>query len=102
MLYIIMKKIENSKDINYYDLLAETSFLGQTRDSLRLMMNQFNYKTQNNKSVLTNDILWKRVEKSYNGKTPQLLCFSETRQAQKLERIHNIIEAYESAKNDQL
>ena len=102
MLYIIMRKFEKSRDINYYDLLAETSFLGQTRDSLRLMMNQFNYKTQNNKSVLTNDILWKRVEKSYYGKTPQLLCFSEKRQAQKLERIHNIIEAYESAKNDQL
>merc|ERR1712223_1644791 len=102
MLHIIERKIEKSNAISYDDLLAESSFIGQTHRSLQLMVNQFNYKTQNKKSVLINDILWKRVEKSYYGKTPQLLCFSEKRQAQKLERIHNIIEAYKSAKNNQL
>ena len=102
MQLIIERKIEKSNDISYYDLLAESSFVGQTHYSLNSMVKKFDYKTQNNKSVLTNDILWKRVEKSYYDKTPQLLCFSEKRQAQKLERIHNIIEAYESAKNNQL
>ena len=98
MQLIIDRKIEKPDDINYYDILDEDSFVGQTRKSLLTMVNQFTYKTQNNKRVPTNDILWKRVEKSYYGKTPQLLCFSETRQAQKLERIQNIIETYESAK----
>merc|ERR1712223_580250 len=102
MRHIIERKIEKPHDINYYELLTESSFVGQTLYSLKSMVKKFNYKTQNNKSVLTNDILWKRVEKSYCGKTPQLLCFSEKRQAQMLKRIHNIIEVYDSAKNNQL
>ena len=98
MQLIIDRKIKEPNDIDYYDILAEDSFVGQTPKSLLTMVNQFTYKTKNNKRVPTNDILWKRVKISYYGKTPQLLCFSEKRQAQKLERIQNIIEAYESAK----
>jgi len=97
MMHIIEEKIERSSDINYYELLAK-EIIGQTYTSLSHMVRQFSYKTQNSVKVLSNDILWQRVEKSYLDESPQMLCFSEKRQLKQLELIHNIIEAYESSK----
>lgn len=97
MMHIIEGKIEKSSDINFYKLLAE-EIIGQSYSSLSRMVRQFNYKTQNSVKVLSNDVLWKRVEKSYLDKSSQMLCFSKKRQAKQLELIHNIIEAYESSK----
>jgi len=97
MMHIIEGKIEKSSDINFYELLAE-EINGQSYSSLSRMVRQFRYKTQSSVKVLSNDVLWKRVEKSYLDKSPQMLCFSKKRQAKQLELIHNIIEAYESSK----
>ena len=98
MLYVIKKKIEKTNDINYYDLLAEKSLVGQTCRSLSRMTAKWQYKAK----VATNDILWKMVEKIYHDKHPQLLCYNEKFQAKRLKSIQNIIEVYESSKNNQL
>ena len=98
MLYVIKKKIEKTNDINYYDLLAEKSFVGQTCRSLSKQTAKWQYKAK----VLTNDILWKMVEKIYHDKHPQLLCYNEKFQTKRLKSIQNIIEVYESSKNNQL
>jgi len=102
MLYIIEKKIDKWNDINYYELLTKSSFLGQSYQSLSHFVRHLNCVSQNSVKVLANDILWKRIEKSYYGQSPNILCFSERLQGKKLERIQNIIEAYESSKDNQL
>ena len=101
MMHIIEEKIERWSDIKYYELLAKKPFIGQTYIALSTMVRQFNYERQNKKyvRVSTNDILWKRVEKSYLDKCPRMLCNSKRRQTKQLKRIRNIIKAYESSKN---
>jgi len=95
MLHIIDRKIEKSNDINYDDLLTKNSFVGQTYQSLALFVENSNKIIQNNVRVLANDIMWKRYERKYHRQSPFFLCFNERRQAKKLKRIQNIIEAFE-------
>jgi len=98
MLHIIERKIEKWKDINYHELVTVNSFVGQTYQSLKLFARHLTRVEQNNVKVLANDNLWKKAEKSYYEQSPHLLLFNERIQEKKLERIQNIIEAYESSK----
>jgi len=65
---------------------------------LNIFAKDLNRVEQNNGRVLANDNLWKKAEKSYYEQSPHLLLFNEKLQEKKLERIQNIIEAYESSK----
>ena len=98
MLHIIEKNIEKWNDIDYYELLTKSSFVGQTKQSLARFARNLSCVRQNNSRLLADEILWKRAEKSYYEQSPKMLCFSETLQAKKLERIQNIIKAYDSSK----
>ena len=98
MLHIIERKIENWKDINYHELVTVNSFVGQTYQSLKVFAKDLTRVVQNNVKVLANDNLWKKAEKSYYEQSLHLLLFNERLQEKKLERIQNIIEAYESSK----
>ena len=98
MLHIIERNIKKWNDINYYELLTKSSFVGQTKQSLAQFVRSLNCVTQNNLTRSANEILRNRAEKSYYEQSPRMLCFSETLQAKKLERIQNIIKAYDSSK----